>query len=132
MSDSLTSKICDSISCDILSEIVDVINSVTFRCMTFGLMRLATFQFESKLQKCIKMGITIFKIFIFFRYIIGYTFGNHVLRLCLRVAVKLNFRPYIRRYTSPNAKFENMYPLFRCKSINTCPINFVSCDPSCY
>ena len=26
----------------------------------------------------------------------SYTFGNHVLRLHLRVAVKLNFRPYIR------------------------------------
>ena len=36
------------------------------------------------------------------RYIVGYTFGNHVLRLRLRVAVKLNFLPHIRRYTSPN------------------------------
>ena len=27
-------------------------------------MRLATLQFEMKLQKCIRMGITIFKIFI--------------------------------------------------------------------
>ena len=27
-------------------------------------MRLATQQFETKLQKCIKMGISIFKIFI--------------------------------------------------------------------
>ena len=41
----------------------------------------------------------------------GYTFGNHVLRLCLRVTVKLNFRPYIRRYTSPNENFEYSYPL---------------------
>ena len=33
--------------------------------------------------------------------------------LRLRVAVKLNFRPYIRRYTSPNENFEYsyMYPL---------------------
>ena len=45
------------------------------------------------------------------RYIVGYTFGNHVLRLPLRVAVKLNFRPYIRRYTSPNENFEYHYPL---------------------
>ena len=29
----------------------------------------------------------------------------------LRVAVKLNFRPYIRRYTSPNENFEYSYPL---------------------
>ena len=41
----------------------------------------------------------------------GYTFGNHVLRLGLRVAVQLNFRPYIRRYTSPNENFEYSYPL---------------------
>ena len=45
------------------------------------------------------------------RYIVGYTFGNHVLRLRSRVAVKLNFRPYIRRYTSPNENFEYSYPL---------------------
>ena len=45
------------------------------------------------------------------KYIVGYTFGNHVLRLRLRVAVKLNFRQYIRRYTSPNEKFEYSYPL---------------------
>ena len=29
---------------------------------------------------------------------------------CLRVAVKLNFRQYIRRYTSPNENFEYGYP----------------------
>ena len=45
------------------------------------------------------------------RYIAGYTFGNHVLRLRICVAVKLNFRPYIRRYTSPNENFEYSYPL---------------------
>ena len=28
-----------------------------------------------------------------------------------RVTVKLNFRPYIRRYTSPNENFEYSYPL---------------------
>ena len=45
------------------------------------------------------------------RYIVGYTFGNHVLLLRLRVAVKLNFRTYIRQYTSPNENFEYSYPL---------------------
>ena len=45
------------------------------------------------------------------RYIVGYTFGNHVLRLRLRVAVKLNFRLYVRRYTSPTENFEYSYPL---------------------
>ena len=40
-------------------------------------------------------------------------FGNHVLRLRSRVAVKLNFPPYIRRYTSPNENFEYSYPLIK-------------------
>ena len=57
------------------------------------------------------MGITIFKFYHLGRYIVRYTFGNHVLRLRLCVAVTLNFRPYIRRYTSPNEKFEFSYPL---------------------
>ena len=38
-------------------------------------------------------------------------FGNHVLQLRSRVAVKLNFRPYIQQYTSPNENFEYSYPL---------------------
>ena len=42
---------------------------------------------------------------------VAYTFGNHVLRLHLRVAVKLNFRPYIQGYTSLNENFEYSYPL---------------------
>ena len=42
----------------------DVINFVTFHKMTCGIMRLATLQFETKLQKCIRMGITIFEFFI--------------------------------------------------------------------
>ena len=41
-------------------------------------------------------------------------FKNHALRLGLHVAVKLNFRPYIRRYTSPNENFEYNYPLILC------------------
>ena len=49
-------------------------------------------------------------------YIVRYTCGNHVLRLRLRVAVKLNFRPYFRRYTSPNKIFEYSYPLFDCSN----------------
>ena len=28
----------------------------------------------------------------------------------IRVAVKLNFRPYIRRYTSPNKNFDTVIP----------------------
>ena len=44
-----------------------------------------------------------------------YTFGNHVLRLRLRVAVKLNFR----RYTSPNENVEYSYPLINVMKIIT-------------
>ena len=39
-------------------------------------------------------------------YIAGYTVGNFVLRQPVSRAVKHYFRPYIRRYTSPNEKFE--------------------------
>ena len=51
------------------------------------------------------------------RYIVGYTFGNLVLLLRLRVAVKLNFRPNIRRYTSQNKNFEYGYPILMHYSI---------------
>ena len=44
------------------------------------------------------------------RYIVGYTVGNFVLRRRVSGAVKHDFRPYIRRYTSPNEKFEYGYP----------------------
>ena len=71
------------------------------------------------------------------RYIIRYTFVNHVLRLRSRVPEKLNFRSYIRRYTSPNKNFEYSYPLivFRCviKGLH-CIFNpsdkFKSCYPA--
>ena len=64
-------------------------------------------QIETKLQKCIRMEITVFKIFIFRRYIFEYTVENPVLLLRSCVTVKLNFR----RYTSPNENFEYSYPL---------------------
>ena len=41
-----------------------VINYVTYRRMTCSFLWLAMLQFVTKLQKCIRMGITIFKIFI--------------------------------------------------------------------
>ena len=44
------------------------------------------------------------------RYIVGYTVGNLVLRRRVSGAVKRDFRTYIRRYTSPNEKFEYGYP----------------------
>ena len=49
--------------------------------------------------------------FLMGRYIVGYTFGNPVLRLRLCGAVKLNFLPFIRRYTFSNEKFKYSYPL---------------------
>ena len=42
----------------------EIIHGVTYPWMTCGFMRLATLQVERKLQKCIRMGITIFKNFI--------------------------------------------------------------------
>ena len=54
------------------------------------------------------MGITIFKIFHLGKYILGYMFGNQVFGA--QDAVKLNLRPYIRRYNSPNENFEYIYP----------------------
>ena len=45
------------------------------------------------------------------RYIVEKMFRNQVLRFISHEAVKLNFRPYIRRCTSPNEKFEFRYPL---------------------
>ena len=60
------------------------------------------------------MGITLFKIFIWggisSDILSEITFYGSAYA---RVAVKLNFRPYIRRYrpTSPNEKVEYSYPL---------------------
>ena len=56
-------------------------------------MPLAMLQFETKKQKCIKMEITIFKIFISFGevYRRKYIVGNHVLQLFSWEVVKLNF-----------------------------------------
>ena len=45
-------------------KLFNVINYVTFRWMTCGFMRLATLEFETKLERCIRMAITIFKILI--------------------------------------------------------------------
>ena len=43
---------------------IDVINYVTFRWMKCSFMWISTFQYEIKLQKCIRIGMTIFKILI--------------------------------------------------------------------
>ena len=74
-------------------------------------MRLATLQYETKLQKCIRMGITIVKSFIWGGMPLDIQWEITFLRLRSHVAVKLNFRPHIRRYTPQNENFEYSYPL---------------------
>ena len=44
------------------------------------------------------------------RYVVRYTFGNHILMLRWRVTLKINFRAYILQYTYPNEKFRYNYP----------------------
>ena len=58
----------------------------------------------------INLGDNCIQIFHLGRYIVGYTVGNLVLRRRASGAVKRDFRTYIRRYTSPNEKFEYGYP----------------------
>ena len=58
----------------------------------------------------IHLGDNCIQIFHLGRYIVGYTVGNFVLRRRVSGAVKHDFRPYIRRYTTPNEKFEYCYP----------------------
>ena len=74
-------------------------------------MGLATLQFETKLQKCIRMGITIFKIFIWGGIPFDIQWEITFLHLRSQVTVKLNFRLYFLRYTSQNENFEYSYPL---------------------
>ena len=57
----LTSKISDSISCDILSKIF-CRHYFSFHLNDIRLYRVATLQFETKRQKCIRIGISISKI----------------------------------------------------------------------
>ena len=75
-------------------------NKVHFHCLFEGNMLIVHYNGDNHVQN-FHLG----------KYIVGHTFGNHVLRLRSRVAVKLNFRPYIRLYTSTNENFEYSYPL---------------------
>ena len=61
------------------------------------------------------------------RYIVGYTVGNLVLRLRESGAVKRDFRTYIRRYISPNKKFEYGYP--HSNALLQFELNFEHCKP---
>ena len=58
----------------------------------------------------LKLGDNCIQIFHLGRYIVGYTVGNFFTRRRVSGAVKHDFRPYIRQYTSPNKKFEYGYP----------------------
>ena len=57
-----------------------------------------------------KLGDNCIQFFHLGWYIVGYTVGNFVLRRRVSGAVKHDFRPYIRRYTTPNEKYEYCYP----------------------
>ena len=61
------------------------------------------------------------------RYIVGYMFRNHVLRLCLRVAVQVNFRGY----TSHNSNFEYSYPIITGNN-EVIPLNLLEMGPRDY
>ena len=63
-----------------------------------------------KSSMLIYLGDNCIQIFHLVRYIVGYTVGNLVLRRRASGAVNRDFRTYIRRYTSPNEKFEYGYP----------------------
>ena len=77
-------------------------------------LRSATLQFDSKLQKYIRMGITIFIIFIWGGTCI---FGNHVLRLRSRVAVKLKFPTVHSVAISEFLKWQTLFYLQKFKYI---------------
>ena len=57
------------------------------------------------------LGDNCIQIFHLGRYIVGYTVGNFVLRLRVSGAVKHDFRPYIRRYTSPYEHLNMVIPI---------------------
>ena len=63
-----------------------------------------------KSLKSQKLGDNCIQNFHLGRYIVGYTVGNFVLRRRVSGAVKHDFQPYIRRYTSPHENFEYGYP----------------------
>ena len=66
---------------------------------------------EGLSQYCFNIkNLVCIQIFYLGRYIVGYTVGNLVLRRRVSGAVKRDFRPYIRRYTSPKENFEYGYP----------------------
>ena len=76
----------------------------------FAFSRVLYFHENKTLAKIFELGDNCIQNFHLGRYIVGYTVGNLVLRRRASGAVKLDFRTYIRRYTSPNENFEYGYP----------------------
>ena len=99
-----------------------------------GFIRLATLQFELKLQKCIRIGITIFKIFIWGG--ISSHIRSEIMFYGSARAEMYNAisDPYIRPYTCPNENFEYGYPhsnaflQFRLK-LERCKPQNATCHP---
>ena len=83
----MTSKICDSLS---FQKWFDVINYFTYRRMVCGSIRLATPQFQTKPQNCIRMGISIFK----------FSFGEVYRRIYVRKSL---FRTRLASHRNPNS-----------------------------
>ena len=94
---------------------------------------------ERNLDILNKLGDNCIQNFHLGRYIVGYTVGNLVLRRRGSGAVKRDFRTYIRRYTSPNVKFEYGYPHYNAlltfslqkDSENVLCCAYTSSDASC-
>ena len=79
--------------------------------MTYNFMQLAAPQFQTKLQNCIRMEITIFKLFICEVYHFIYSPKSHFTTPHARCfKTKFYFRHYIQQYTTLNANFEYSYP----------------------
>ena len=75
----------------------------------------------------VELGDNCIQIFHLGRYIVGYSVGNFVLRRRVSGVVKHDFRPYIRRYTSPNENFEYGYPHSNVLSTFTHRKHFILC-----
>ena len=98
-------------------KLFDVINYVTFCWRMCSFMRLVTLQFKTRLQKCIRMRIIIFKIFIWGGIWSKFMFRNGVLQLRSRAIVKL----------ISDRKFDDIFP--QMKIFNTViPLNCCSLD----
>ena len=104
---SLSQTICHSLSAD--SWVIGPTGCPSYHCHRTKLIEQYTPTVLSILTSG-HLGDNCIQIFHLGRYIVGYTVGNLVLRRRASGAVKRDFRTYIRRYTSPNEKFEYGYP----------------------